>query len=258
MRKTVFAAAACFAFSANASELITNIDDIRPKAEVVRKQYDKAIYDLSFPAYDKAFADDFGLESRYVTEMDKGLRYMEIRIITESSRTNCYYNMVLDKKGLELDFPEQDYVLAYKPVLTYVTSSKTGNTPQTKAFTALRTHNRWENSKKFLNRTYFGNPGYSRDAEGYPIGSHGGAGLQYFIQSRHPDYYLISVIGDCNTQLIYDYPKPSFWIRKKGRKEYVYPKAEDHYLFEIPKKIRDETLPYIREMFPGYKRRSKN
>lgn len=99
------------AFAQDEVSLITNIKVYRElKGGIQEMPFKENIYDLSFTAYDADFANEFGLMDKNITELDAGLRFIELRMITEGAQTNCYYNVVLDK-SLKLDFPEEDFEL---------------------------------------------------------------------------------------------------------------------------------------------------
>ena len=87
--------------------LFTNIKSGGGLLDEVVQKATTDTYDISFAAYDRAFAEEMGLDEKYITDMDEGLRWLEIRMLTEGDQTNCYYNMILDK-NVELDFPKKD------------------------------------------------------------------------------------------------------------------------------------------------------
>jgi len=217
-----------------------------PYGDIKKKPLNKNIYDLSFVAYDKEFAKEFGLAG-YGVAMDKGLRFIEVRMITEGEQTNCYYNVVLDK-SIKLDFPDKDY---YKTMMHQgfnLPASRNTSSKISKNRMALYTHNTWKNSKKYWNKTYLGNRDYKFNTSGNPFsnGSAFSVLVSSYIQSRHDKYNIISTYNPCGGSNIYYHPKPSFWIRKKDAAGVTnLPQLKNYHVFEIPKDIVRQFKPIL-------------
>ncbi|GAB1257285.1 hypothetical protein NBRC116494_17870 [Aurantivibrio plasticivorans] len=254
-------------------KIISNVKSFRELEGVQEKPIDRNVYDLSFSAYDQVFAEEFGLKAEKVTELDTGLRFIEIRMITEGTHTNCYYNVVLDK-SVKLDFPEEDYeapsMSVFPPqVVTRSAISRPAKVTedQNKQFTDWH-KNRLillydkENGKarNYRNRTYLGNLDYKFNTSGKPF-SNGHAfdvHLIAYVFSRSQDYTIISTKRPCGGGNIYNYPKPSFWVRKNTSAQITnLPRKSDHHIFTIPNSIVESFKPILFE-YESTTRRNRN
>lgn len=95
--------------SANAgkqiSNLVPNAKELRPITE--NKKYAPK-YNLSFAAYDAAFANEMKLRNELVNEMPIGVPYIGLHMITEAEKAQCYINVVLDK-SFRIDMPDKNF-----------------------------------------------------------------------------------------------------------------------------------------------------
>ncbi len=246
-----------FPIAASAVEqpkLVTNLDkkvdyglyeNYHGKADdlLAGKVLEGNVYDLSFVAYDKGFADEFGLIDDNITEMDEHLRFMEIKMITEGRRTNCYYNVILDK-DVKLDFPENDYYKKKMNPSLNLPANRSSPRENTKKRIALYTHNTWKNSKKYSNRTYVGNRGYIHNKKG----SKGQGILQYYISNRSPDYNILSTKYSCYFSAhVFNDGIPALWIAKETGEfgHYVNAPKKKFQLFTIPVTISNKLKPIL-------------
>lgn len=192
-----------------------------PVTEIAREESNQNIYDLSFVAYDKSFAEEFGLKPELVTTMDKGLRFLEVKMITEGKETNCHYNLVLDK-SVEVAFPKgRNYFLKNSPEmytkLDNINIPSDVNDPKYKTAIEKFEYNRkffFNNlqsySDLYANRLYVGTQDYQKDKPR----AKNGASLNYYIQDRL-NYKILSMKGYCSLDAgIFELPKPSVWVAK--------------------------------------------
>lgn len=243
-----------FPFLANAREerhLISNFKNFRElEAEVTEAPLEQDVYDLSFVAYDKDFAEEFGLIADNVTDMDEHLRFIEVRMVTEGQKTNCYYNVILDKL-VELDFPDRNYTLADHPRMNYPWAyQKDGVSLETMKTRKNLTGVSHEKNLPFTNKTYLGNRGYTFNIKGKPFsnGSAFDVSVASYIQDRDINYNIISTSRFCGGANIYWHPEPAFWVRKKNTNEASsLPQSENYHTFEIPKTIVDKFRPILVE-----------
>ncbi len=242
-------------FALDEVNLITNAKAFRESEDGVEEiPFRENVYDLSFTAYDADFANEFGLHDKHITELDTGLRFIELRMITEGSQTNCYYNVVLDK-SLKLDFPEEDYLPDSTNSMIGLLSSGKRFPPnfdpyadpliqKAKKLTALRSRYSWEHTKKYMNRTALGNRDYKFHKSGKPFsdGAASSASLLNYVFSRSADYNLLKIKGICIGKM-YDYPDFSLWLRKKGHDSHKGLHKDDYHVLVIPKTITNKIKP---------------
>ena len=186
--------------------------------EATKTSFEGDVYDLSFVAYDKDFAEEFGLKQELITSMDKGLRFMEVKMITEGKQTNCHYNLVLDK-SVEVAFPRgRNYSHTNNP--TIYTSSATSFLPsqgdptyktrleEWARFDKLFRNSTIETMHKYTNRLYIGTQDYQKDKPRAKNTS----SINYYIQDRL-NYQILSITGHCSSDAnAFKYPKPSVWL----------------------------------------------
>jgi len=255
MKKIIFAFLIIFttfpAFAAgDIPQLITNTDGAWKIKEVKAAPLNGDVYDLSFVAYDKVFAEEFGLDPANVTEMDKGARWMEIQMVTEGQRTNCYYKIILDK-SVDIDFPAENYELATRnPPLTLTMDKGNNGMDKIKNRMALIGRRSQDENQQYMNRTYLGNRHYKFNPEPQKMpfseGSIFDVTLFNYIQNRDIPFMILVTSRECGGGNIYNYPEPSFWVRKKGTKENTtLPQLENYYVFEIPKAIVSKFTPSL-------------
>ena len=239
------------AMAADTPKLITNKGQFKNDGlgEVVQKPLEHNIYDLSFVAYDAAFAKEFALVEENVTALDEGLRFMEIRMVTEGQQTNCYYNVILDKT-VDIDFPEENFYLDNKtPEMFFPWNYKSSHETKLhiRDLTARKT---FEENQRFNSRTYIANRGYTFNKSGEPF-SNGTAfdvSVGYYIQDRPVPFHVISTYRLCGGGKVYQFPDPALWIRKKGHEtKAILPQLENYYLFTIPSKIVERFSPVLLE-----------
>jgi hypothetical protein len=239
---------------------ITNKDPLTKRkisTEITKTPVNTNIYDLSFVAYDKEFADEFGLKQELITKMDKGFRFLEVKMITEGNKTNCYYNVVLDK-GVEVAFPEgRNYFMNNNPKID--TSNATIFLPNQKDPAYKARVNQWEEFDKlfrntsidimhqYTNRLYIGTQDYQK---GKPS-TQNSASLMYYIQDRL-SYQIISMQSlscefDAKT---FSTSNPSVWIAKNSQINYntkINPSQDYFHRFLIPDSISKQISPIILE-----------
>ncbi|HVY29672.1 MAG TPA: hypothetical protein VHB79_24095 [Polyangiaceae bacterium] len=239
-------------------KLITNFSAEKGLLDHVdQTPLERDVYDLSFAAYDEDFADEFGLEPSHVADMDEGLRFIEIRMVTEGKDTHCYYNLVLDK-SVPLDFPKENYAAPFAALLPtqrlrlYTDKLPRGFDPKTHPLVAkgnLRSQlfydSSWPESERFANRTYLGNRGYTFHTEGQAFrdGIVGYATPAYIVQDRA--YTLVSLDGGCGAT-IWEHPEPALWFRKPGEKETHQPLLKSYHTFEVPPALVEQVRSVMR------------
>ena len=241
------------------SNLITNTKDRFTVEETKTTPMDRDVYDLSFVAYDKEFAKEFGFKDDYIEELDKGLRFIEVKMITEGKATNCYYNLVLDK-NVEVDFPEENYSLQNYPLINSSAGATTMpdlSDPTYKAKYDKSNHKNhlfgkgdfkesFEKSRRFDNRTYFATKDYQSGKPGSAKNSLNS--IMHYIQDRL-NYRILSISSSCYFDAFaFIYGKPSIWIAKdKGISYNTMPSvATKHFnRFSIPESIVKEFTPII-------------
>ena len=225
------------------SKLITNTKDRFTVTETKTTPMDRDVYDLSFVAYDKEFAKEFGFKDDYIEELDKGLRFIEVKMITEGKATNCYYNLVLDK-SVEVDFPEENFVHQGSWKINYQLITPP-ETETYKKFSKLRAGKDLMNDTRFSNRLYIATKDYQ---SGKPGSAKNSSTLMYYIQDRL-NYKIASIKGYCYFDAFaFVYGKPSIWIAKdRGISYNTMPSvATKHFnRFLIPESIAKEFTPII-------------
>ena len=228
------------------SKLITNTKDRFTVTETKTTPMDRDVYDLSFVAYDKEFAKEFGFKDDYVdNNLDKGLRFIEVKMITEGKATNCYYNLVLDK-SVEVDFPEENYSMSPQPYITFARLKDYGSKEQRGNFMKLISSGKgtWKDDFQYHNRIHFATKDYQNDKPRSAKNSLGS--LMYYIQDRL-NYKILSIKGACYFDAFaFIYGKPSIWIAK-DHLDYgtigFSPKWFNK--FSIPESIAKEFTPII-------------
>lgn len=226
--------------------------------EATKTLFEGDVYDLSFVAYDKDFAEEFGLKQELITSMDKGLRFMEVKMITEGKQTNCHYNLVLDK-SVEVAFPRgRNYNPHQYPIINYPTPSFTLSDPNLEKIKAanarlfelrIQREKNINNSKKmelfpYNNRLYIGTQDYQKDKPRAKNGSF----INYYIQDRL-NYQILSIRGYCSLDAnVFEIPKPSIWVAAKNLDYGTIGVNPDNYnRFLIPESIVKEFMPIILE-----------
>ena len=224
--------------------------------EATKTSFEGDVYDLSFVAYDKDFAEEFGLKQELITSMDKGLRFMEVKMITEGKQTNCHYNLVLDK-SVEVAFPRgRNYSHTNNP--TIYTSSATSFLPsqgdptyktrleEWARFDKLFRNSTIETMHKYTNRLYIGTQDYQKDKPRAKNTS----SINYYIQDRL-NYQILSITGHCSSDAnAFKYPKPSVWVARRNDIEYnILVGVDPDYFnrFLIPEVISKQFAPIILE-----------
>lgn len=240
-------------------KLITNIEDTLERLDTVQQvPLEQNVYDLSFAAYDEDFADDFGLEPSHIAEMDDGLRFVELRMITEGKDTNCYYNVVLDK-SVKLDFPAANYArpteVPFPPqtVRRYSERLPKASGPhreslvrkQKELFGLIYDHNNGARTDSFKG-IFIGNKGYKFHKAGKPYTDGGVAWMSAtsYAQDRSADTVLLSLKTACDISEMLEYPELAIWIRKEGRPQ-TSPNLEDYHTFLIPQKLIEDFRPAL-------------
>lgn len=234
--------------SAEEIKLITNRENFQQLTDVKEEALQHNVYDLSFVAYDEAFAEEFGLLGNHVTEMDEGLRFMEVRMVTEGAATNCYYNLVLDK-SVKLGFPEEDYVAntSVKVIPTFPVDFDAPIENRKKLVPMRSLLNVEKNlSSEFRNRTYLGNKDYKHDVQGSRITGF----VNYFLQSRPSlSGQLISMRVSCSFgTYVFQDGIPAIWLAKPTDIDFnitLNPTASLFHIFVIPNNLVKALSPYL-------------
>ncbi len=233
---------------ANEVKLITNrgVGEQPPLQELKEKLSPTDVYDLSFVAYDEKFAEELGLKSEYISEMDKGLRWFEIRILTEGNFTRCYYNLALDKT-LKLALPLENFDRAI-PLPTLPNKGVYEDSPQD-AWPKLKELRGEQSTLIYKNKAYVA--GYNPMLKQSRAGTRGY--ISYHFQDRGPHYQFISLSTNC----LFDkhaYNKklegfvPAVWLGNNDKVGYsaVTPLDNEHYRpFIIPERIASQAYPFI-------------
>ena len=229
--------------------------------EATKTLFEGDVYDLSFVAYDKDFAEEFGLKQELITSMDKGLRFMEVKMITEGKQTNCHYNLVLDK-SVEVAFPKgRNYNPHQYPIINYPTPSFTLSDPNLEKIKAanarlfelrIQREKNSNNSKKmelfpYNNRLYIGTQDYQKDKPS----SQNSAFVNYYIQDRL-NYKIISMRSlACEYDaLTFSTFNPSIWIANDNTINYnakINPSKDYFFRPLIPSSISKQISPILLE-----------
>lgn len=216
------------------------------------------VYDLSFVAYDKDFAKEFGLDPKFIAPMDKGMRWMEFQIRTEGEDTYCYFKFFIDK-SLETALPSENYDIEGNTNMNLPSDPN----DHINLSAELRKLENWDLDRDSISLSYLaiGNPGYKFNKTGRPI-TGGKIGLlsldRYRVDKTVPYNYIFSR-AKCNSFREAKYPDPSIWIRKKGGKfNHMLPHIEEYLVFRIPDIIvkpfyRYSSLYYDHYRSQGYR-----
>ncbi len=231
------------ASTASATELLKNYESYKETLpEIERSEWKTDVYDLSFVAYDAAFAEEFGLLKDHVEELDEGLRYINVQMITEGSDTKCYYTVMLDK-SVELDFPEEDMVDNIQNPLPTLPADFNAPKESLRKSVHLRSMpSRPAPYQEYYGKTYIANLGYKFNKRGVPYsnGWQNSLGINNFIQSRDIEQNIIALHGCSNTEAL-KHPDLAIWVPKKGAPQSA-PTPETHHAFRVPQSIVDELL----------------
>ena len=219
--------------------------------EATKTLFEGDVYDLSFVAYDKDFAEEFGLKQELITSMDKGLRFMEVKMITEGKQTNCHYNLVLDK-SVEVAFPkDENFISRNSPSINFneisiMSIDQKDLIEKNKHLIKLKNIPRKpKNIGKYDNRLYIGTQDYQKDKPRAKNTSF----INYYIQDRL-NYQILSIRGDCSSDAnAFKYPKPSVWVAKDelGYNTMVSVNPNHFNRFLIPEVISKQFAPIILE-----------
>lgn len=218
--------------------------------EATKTLFEGDVYDLSFVAYDKDFAEEFGLKQELITSMDKGLRFMEVKMITEGKQTNCHYNLVLDK-SVEVAFPrDENFISRNSPSINFneisiMSIDQKDLIEKNKHLIKLKNIPRKpKNIGKYDNRLYIGTQDYQKDKPRAKNGSF----INYYIQDRL-NYQILSIRGYCSLDAnVFEIPKPSIWVAAKNLDYGTIGVNPDNYnRFLIPESIVKEFAPIILE-----------
>lgn len=232
-------------------QLITNRDKLNfnVSTPLVQKPWAQPVYDLSFVAYDNAFAKEFGLRQDFVTEMDKGLRWMEIRMVTEGQQTNCYYNLIIDK-SIEVDFPDENYEKdLLNPRLNFTYDYHGPNRVQPGTAKKLRIKRTVADANRFSNRTQTAS--CWKNTEGNYDCSSGTANLLYYIQDREASYRIFSLSNSC--YLMSDLTRKGrieVWVAKAHNVNYnviLNPSGDLFNRFAIPDSLIAAAKPWLKQ-----------
>lgn len=244
---------------ADGLKIITNKHQNRktPVTEISQEALTQNVYDLSFVAYDQKFADEFGLKSELVTKMDKGLRFLEVKMITEGKDTNCYYNMVLDK-SVEVAFPKgKNYFFDNNPTIDIDMATVVLPKPEDPNYDAkvvlmkkkksLFKNTTIETMHQYTNRLYVGTQDYQKDKPS----SQNTAFLNYYIQDRL-SYKIISMRSlSCESDaLTFATSNPSIWVAKDSSINYnakINPSQDYFFRPLIPQSISKQISPILLE-----------
>ena len=222
--------------------------------EATKTLFEGDVYDLSFVAYDKDFAEEFGLKQELITSMDKGLRFMEVKMITEGKQTNCHYNLVLDK-SVEVAFPRgRNYFFDNDPKINIDIATIFLPKPEDTGYNekvvlmkkkkSLFRNSDIETMHKYTNRLYIGTQDYQKDKPRAKNTSF----INYYIQDRL-NYQILSIRGDCYSDAnAFKYPKPSVWVARRNDIEYnILVGVDPDYFnrFLIPEVISKQFAPIV-------------
>lgn len=215
---------------------------------VIRTPFKQDVYDLSFAAYSQEFADKFGAVPSGITKLDKGLHFMEVRMVTEGKQTNCYYHLVLNK-DIKLAIPNEEFVHQSFPIKYDSVNSDKWSLQQIKDKAALRTGRSIMVDQRFNNKTYLGNVDYQFNTKGEPFSN--GITFGILLNSYFPDqagFQVLSMWRECGGGTLFDYSKPAIWLMKAGKHEdTTLPQKENYHLFIIPDKIIKSLKPVLKK-----------
>lgn len=238
----------------DAQMIITNVKNFRTlEGAVQEKPLLHPVYDLSFPAYDAAFAEEFGLQTQHVTELDTGLRFIELRMITEGAQTNCYYNVVLDK-SVQLDFPQEDYVpstalnvIPMLPVDFESPKKKQNNLVGLRGILSQTPNTtKWPYSQRYSNRAFLGNRGYVHNEKGSKIS----ARLVSYIISRSEQYALLTMQVNCYFSAhVFNDGIPALWLAQSSLpyNTMLNVSSDNFVLLTIPDSIHSGATFYLNQ-----------
>lgn len=221
--------------------------------EATKTLFEGDVYDLSFVAYDKDFAEEFGLKQELITSMDKGLRFMEVKMITEGKQTNCHYNLVLDK-SVEVAFPrDENFISRNSPSINFneisiMSIDQKDLIEKNKHLIKLENIPRKpKNIGKYDNRLYIGTQDYQKDKPS----SQNSAFVNYYIQDRL-NYKIISMRSlACEYDaLTFSTFNPSIWIANDNTINYnakINPSKDYFFRPLIPSSISKQISPILLE-----------
>lgn len=241
-----------FAFTAAAENepvqryFITNKKSFYSSREIplTRVPLNQDVYEISYIAYTQQFADRYGQKAENVAPLDPGMQYIEVKVLTEGRNTNCYFNMLLDKK-VDIDFPKEDMLHDPARLLHFVTKSREELTDH--QFVAVNGIKRDSHSPqkwgRYQNNIYFGSA-TERNQRGPRVG---GVMLHYYLHTRLPNAVILSVSTPCRQAYALQLPNPAIWIKKRAAtRDYskvLLPTPEDFHTFRLPDVLVDKLKP---------------
>jgi len=229
-------------------------DKYMPAFEVFDFTVNGKIYDVSFIAYSKEFAEKYGYSEKYVYPLDKGVQVMEFRVITEGHYICGYLNVLLDK-DLGIDVPSISYVDRDPWRLGLSKKPKSYREPQDMLEARLKAQKEpggwvWENY--YSRNICLATMDYVPDIN---INGKGAARSSMLVEYsnnyfKEYDYFSIRIGCDMFSRGILKEKNPSIWFKKIGGENYskkLYVNPKEFIKFNIPQELIKKILPIMEE-----------
>jgi hypothetical protein len=212
---------------------------------ISRREVKLPVYDITLYAYDKAFAEEFGLQEQNIEPLQKGLRYLSIKMRTEGEEPNCYYQAILDG-DVKVAFPEEDYVNLELPNFRLPYKDNNSMEIRTHIHELLIKKIVWDLAKHYENKVYLANYNFGPDIKDGGLSTLSLEDLKY----NRAGYTIFSAAsyGCIRNANIFGYPKPALWIAKIDR-DYLGGDGgyQNFHQFLFPPKLVANFLPIIKE-----------
>ena len=233
-------------------------DKYIPAEEVFNFTVNGKIYDVSFMAYSKEFAEKYGYPEKYIYPLDKGVSVMEFKLITEGRNSEAYLNVLLDK-DLGIDVPTISYVMreSRRGIRFRLPDKlKYYREPDDMKEARLKAQKEpggwvWENyySRNICLATMDYKPlGPGRWTGGGRVD----ASLVEYSNNyfKGYDYFSIRLSSEEGTWIILNQKDPSIWLKKIGGADYSMKLVRDPNEFvkiKIPVELAKKIIPILQE-----------
>ena len=229
-------------------------DKYMPAFEVFDFTVNGKIYDVSFIAYSKEFAEKYGYPEKYIYPLDKGVQVMEFRVITEGHYICGYLNVLLDK-DLGIDVPSISYFDRDPWRLGLPKKPKYYREPDDMKEARLKAQKEpggWEWENYYSRNICLATMDYKNLPNGKWKGGLNSATLVEYSNKyfKEYDYFSIRIGCDMFSRNILKQKNPSIWFKKIGGSDYgvkLLRNIDDFIKFNIPQELVKKILPIMEE-----------
>jgi len=226
-------------------------DEYLPAYDVLNLTVNGKIYDVSFIAYSKEFAEKYGYPEKYIYPLDKGVSVMEFRVITFGVNfIDGYLNVLLDK-DLGIDVPPISYVDNAYLRFHFPRRPHYYREPDDMKEARLKAQKEpggWEWENYYSRNICLATMDYRWLGNGnWKGGMRGSMLIEYSkIYFKDYDYFSIRIGCDMFARNILKQKNPSIWFKKIGTKR-PSENPDDYVRFNIPQELVKKILPVMEE-----------